>query len=944
MDRGKAVDPRLLHRMESFYEVYGQLDRETRIAALGRFLREMADMGNLERGRRSEEWLMCFSGLVYYYESEEGCGGAFEHALLLVNQMLLWPEEALLSMDIDLAEVIRLTGVIAVRLAERGRFASAMLVARGLNSLVDFLDHKNSEEECRLILTSYLAIGNIMVSVNDYETALGCFPKALDCCVGLERFGAERDIDWDLQTYMLGLRAFAGTGKWSNVNLILEVYGRAKEGSGDRERERFQNAAQIFGMYRIILYQERGEFRRVIEEVRKHEEELTDRFAIGCEEDGMFSARLSAEKAGAHLCLEEYPEAMIAIRDAIVQLDRSRIDYRDDELLDPVMISCRIMAVLVSLRHREVDGALPLISLVADRACRDLEVGERRVNSRWDREVLKAEAFLPGALSMLARAEMIAEVQCLDEEILRLLVDWEEHWSSSIFRFRSEAWISNSAMDSMGTGSIGSRVSRLETGDLGVLDKRLSRGLNSSRKGVLGVRSGEVVVRSEDDLRRITREISSGAIAPATACPLASDCPDESEPLAAGPVTEDEIRRIQSGLTGEECVLVFVFCFNRGCLMCIETNRIQAIKMGKDEFTRIVGTLRSYQDLVDGSSMDDCESCGEFGSGYSAFSVISESALRSLEEAFVPALIEVVNAVGDDVRRLYIMHDSNVECFPYHCFEVGGRVFGEIFDIFYIPSLRVLDRSKRSTGSLSGKVVVAGNRCSSLPFVSIEEELVWRSREREYCRIVPADQIGKVVENASVLHFCGHIDRDPLYPLRTSIILGGRFRLSVGDLILRCHLMNCGIVIINGCNSGSYRRSMLPGFRANMDERFSLGNEAVSLACSFLMAGAKCTLSSLWPIWDLAALLFIWRFTMLLEQAKSVIEAFRMTVIWMSRDICDGNYLRSVVLPEISDMVDDGEHRKRLEEAIREHADRHVGAPPFGKRVYWAGYILSGCT
>ena len=137
-------------------------------------------------------------------------------------------------------------------------------------------------------------------------------------------------------------------------------------------------------------------------------------------------------------------------------------------------------------------------------------------------------------------------------------------------------------------------------------------------------------------------------------------------------------------------------------------------------------------------------------------------------------------------------------------------------------------------------------------------------------------------------------------------------------------------------------------------------DDYVSLPTAMLFAGARCVLSTLWPVHDLSATLASVRFHQLWNagrgenpgHGKSPAAALSKTLLWL-RGKGEGS-LRTVedlkaAVQELLNGIEDEDVRKHrehckatVEDYAREHAERFPNSPPFENPVHWAAFTVNG--
>ncbi len=165
-----------------------------------------------------------------------------------------------------------------------------------------------------------------------------------------------------------------------------------------------------------------------------------------------------------------------------------------------------------------------------------------------------------------------------------------------------------------------------------------------------------------------------------------------------------------------------------------------------------------------------------------------------------------------------------------------------------------------------------------------------------------------------ILHFTCHGQHDFGY------IDGGGIRCPDQNILTarwvyeNAMLKDCSLVVIAACETGVSDYNRLP-------------NEGFGLPRSFLEAGAKAVISTLWPVDDLATRILIERFYDELASGTDIAKALSRSQRYL-RELSIGqlhNHLRWQTSLRLVDQEDD---------------ERDTDPYPFAHPFYWAGYIL----
>ncbi len=172
---------------------------------------------------------------------------------------------------------------------------------------------------------------------------------------------------------------------------------------------------------------------------------------------------------------------------------------------------------------------------------------------------------------------------------------------------------------------------------------------------------------------------------------------------------------------------------------------------------------------------------------------------------------------------------------PFHAFTFGGRPLGSAVEVSYGLSFAHLVRS-RARAFDGDSVLVCGSFEPGLP--EVREELVdlasiWGGRMQE---VEPTDLhafLGARRTAGGVLHLASHGVFHPDNPILSAILLGPSMLTAREIASMK---QEFDLVVLSGCDTG----------RAHV----SGGEEAFGIAQSFIRAGTRSVLCSLWPVRD----------------------------------------------------------------------------------------------
>ncbi|NNF05275.1 MAG: CHAT domain-containing protein, partial [Candidatus Eisenbacteria bacterium] len=237
-------------------------------------------------------------------------------------------------------------------------------------------------------------------------------------------------------------------------------------------------------------------------------------------------------------------------------------------------------------------------------------------------------------------------------------------------------------------------------------------------------------------------------------------------------------------------------------------------------------------------------------------------------------------------ERVYIVPPSQLEGFPFETLPFDGVPFGEQFAVTYLPSASTLRMEQGSPAA--GMLAVAdpitdpanlndgpgevfrGLRETPLPYARAEVDAIKSSEAvvlmgEEASR---ANLLGQLENPFAVLHIATHTLVDPVNPARSALVLAQDGSLSAEELEKLS--VQCDLVTLSGCQTSG-------GFTY-------LGEGVFGLARSFLLAGAKTVVSSLWDVEDRAASRFMTLFYEALRSGEAKDQALRTARTAMAKE------------------------------------------------------------
>ena len=178
------------------------------------------------------------------------------------------------------------------------------------------------------------------------------------------------------------------------------------------------------------------------------------------------------------------------------------------------------------------------------------------------------------------------------------------------------------------------------------------------------------------------------------------------------------------------------------------------------------------------------------------------------------------------------------------------------------------------------------------------------------------------VEHATYLHLACHGASTPVTTANGQLYLAGDTVLSIDDLI-NGQLEGCRLAVASACQSGHYSTS-------------GSADEFTGLPAGFLLAGAACSIVTLWQVNDLATAILMVRFYELLLGPEdgsvpigSPVAALRKARSW----------LRQLTAKQRDEFV---RMHPRLADAFSQSTARNDSSTPYASSQYWASFIAWG--
>lgn len=191
-----------------------------------------------------------------------------------------------------------------------------------------------------------------------------------------------------------------------------------------------------------------------------------------------------------------------------------------------------------------------------------------------------------------------------------------------------------------------------------------------------------------------------------------------------------------------------------------------------------------------------------------------------------------------------------------------------------------------------------------------------------------AEALKRALPRADILHFAGHGRFDDQQPLASSLLLTGRHRVTVRE------------VLEGGLELGRLQLAVLSGCETGLVEHHYRVDEALGFSAAFLQAGVPTVVATLWPVDDVATTLLAGRFHHGLANGCGAAQALHQARCWLRDSSVEELGLVSL-FEELVRHGDSGPQREALEERLAE-ACSAPQSRPFRSPYYWAAFTASG--
>ncbi len=312
--------------------------------------------------------------------------------------------------------------------------------------------------------------------------------------------------------------------------------------------------------------------------------------------------------------------------------------------------------------------------------------------------------------------------------------------------------------------------------------------------------------------------------------------------------------------------------------------------------------------------------------------------LKPMTEHITAPLAEKLPA---EIDRLLLCPHRDLHLFPLHACGTGQgeELLCDRYEIAYAPSLSVYHRVvSRGMPKRAGHALLIPNPTNDLHFSTAEAHAV--------APLIGADNLPEpgdittdwIVRNSKgcgTWYYTGHGMTSWRNPLTESaLLLRSKLKEDKEDwfklryFFTELSLTDCFLAILNGCGT-------------NEVDPQGMTDDFLSLSTGALFAGARCAVSTLWPVWDLSSALLMRRFAQLHFQDKLPPAAgLREATRWLRQDITSGNQMAEEIMPQFLATMPEGEAKEKCRSQAEFHANTPY--PPFAEPQYWAAFTANG--
>jgi CHAT domain-containing protein/tetratricopeptide (TPR) repeat protein len=294
-----------------------------------------------------------------------------------------------------------------------------------------------------------------------------------------------------------------------------------------------------------------------------------------------------------------------------------------------------------------------------------------------------------------------------------------------------------------------------------------------------------------------------------------------------------------------------------------------------------------------------------------------------------PAIAEI----PDNVKKLIILPSGSLFLLPIHAAPIGkDKRLCDRYVVSYAPSIELLIEMREKAKDRVGKGLYAViNPTENLYFTACEGENISRLFPDHLLDTGSKCTLASVLNGTrgrAYLHFSCHGIYNWNDPPQSALILYNRSPLTLADLEENDSLLlSARLVTLSACETGV------------TDILVGSADEYVGLPAGFMLAGAPCVVSSLWPVDDASTSLLMERFySNHITKGMDIPQALQEAQHWV----------RGLTAKEVAEYVKDCcsssecSKTKYFIHLKQNLTTMDPQAMPFAHPYYWAGFIAIG--
>ncbi len=303
-----------------------------------------------------------------------------------------------------------------------------------------------------------------------------------------------------------------------------------------------------------------------------------------------------------------------------------------------------------------------------------------------------------------------------------------------------------------------------------------------------------------------------------------------------------------------------------------------------------------------------------------------ESHLDKLADILdIQGIIRNLDNDGDDIKQLILIPHRDLHLLPLH------YLFRETnLTITYLPSAEIgseLNQFSPVTSVLN--LVPKNNQNMRYAFIQAKAiSILYPPQPIEFSNKEANEVLNMFPGDTNSFQFNGHGIHDVENPEKSALLLGGRQKITLKDILEKLEMTGYELVTLAACETG-------------ITSKQNLIDEYVGLVSGFLKKGASHVVSSLWKVDERATALLMIKFYQLLKEGKNPAVALKLSQNWLRK-------LTNHGLAEwYSSLADTLEEKKYFSEShiVRDWknaASNNQTDIPFAHPYYWAAFTLTG--